>query len=195
MRGARDKSSEQPSSAPQRARRPRDEVSPPDPLLELQQGVGNQALLRLLGGGRLQAKSNLSPPTDAGEQQADLIAVRIAGSASGAVVQRKCAACAEGAPCSECGDEEREGRVQRKSTGLMVQRAARDGAESGPIPNAGAQAESSPAPAQAAPSRIVEDEAKDVKPARQWRRTGRQGQGPDAVGFRGKPRCRLSSRR
>jgi hypothetical protein len=57
-----------------------------------------------------------------------------------------------------------DGRLQlkRKATGLMVQRAAREGAESGTA--SGAQAETSPAPAKASPSLIVEDEAKEVRP-------------------------------
>lgn len=121
-------------------------MSQPELMRELQQSAGNQALLRLLSAGALQTKSKAS---------------------SGLLVQRKCAACAVGAPCSECGDEERE-RVQHKRSGLgsrvMIQRATRGGAESAPATNAAAQTEASPTPATARPALIVEDEVKEVKP-------------------------------
>ena len=81
----------------------RNEESDLDPLLDLQQSAGNQAMLRLFGGGTIQTKPN-------------------------------------------------------GSHGLMVQRAARDGAESMPAPNA-PDKETTPAKA----ALIVEDEATEVK--------------------------------
>src|SRR5512145_2645331 len=101
MRSARETSSAQPTGA-ERARPQPNGSAEFEPLVELQQGLGNQALLRLLAGGAAQRKPKVAIPADDFEQQADLIAAHITSNPSGLMVQRKCAACAVGAPCSEC---------------------------------------------------------------------------------------------
>jgi hypothetical protein len=173
MRSAREKLSEGSSPGGQRVTLQRAEASSLQPLLTLQQTVGNQAVLRLLAGSRLQTKLKVSHPSDAHEQEADWIATRIVGGASGPLVQRKCAACAAGAPCSECADQEML-QPQLKSRGVtgggaIVQRSPAAGAEATPAASSAAQAEASPAPASpapasAAPALIVEDDAQKVGP-------------------------------
>jgi hypothetical protein len=163
MGNARETSSAQ-SAGTERARQPPNGVAESDPFVELQQSAGNQALLRLLAGGA-QRKPKLSQPGDDSEQQADLIAEHITRHPSGLMVQRKCAACAVGAPCSECAPEEENETMQFKRTGLMVQRAAREGTEGGQP----ATQTAAPQP-KAGPSLIVEDNAKDLSPG-QMRKT------------------------
>jgi hypothetical protein len=166
MGNARETSSAQ-SAGAERARQPPNGVAESDPFVELHQTAGNQALLRLLAGGA-QRKPKLSRPADDFEQQADLIAAHIPSNPSGLMVQRKCAACAVGAPCSACAPEEENETVQFKRTGLMVQRASREGtADSQP---ATAQSDTKAAPTKAGPSLIVEDDAKDLNPG-QMRKT------------------------
>ena len=157
MGNARETSSAQ-SAGAERARQPLNGVAEFDPLVELQQAAGNQALLRLLAGGAVRRKPKVSEPGDESEQQADSIAARVTGNSSGLMVQRKCAACAVGAPCSQCAPEEENETVQFKRTGPMVQRAAREGAQSG------AQTEATPSATKAAPALIVEDNAQDLNP-------------------------------
>jgi hypothetical protein len=127
MRSAREKSTEGPSPSGQRVTLQRAEASSLQPLLTLQQTVGNQAVLRLLAG-RLQPKLKVSHPADAHEQEADWIAEQVVRGRSELPVQRKCAHCAVSAPCNECAEEE---EVQRKIRGqspasgsAIIQRAA-----------------------------------------------------------------------
>ena len=106
--------------------------------LALQACIGNQQVARLLqarvsaapvpsvegrtASPRLQARPEVSQPHDPLEHEADRVAERIhsapalgpAISAGGAgVVQRKCDACASGAPCTECDPP--GPRLQRKA--------------------------------------------------------------------------------
>jgi hypothetical protein len=145
MRSAREKFSERPSLGSQRASRQPNEASPLNPLLGLQQPVGNQALLRLLRAGRGQAKPRLSSSGDALQRVAGGCVEPPTRRRSGLALQRKCAQCAVGAPCSECADDE---RVLRKAASPsstrgqgIIQRAAnattaksRAASESGPEP-------------------------------------------------------------
>jgi uncharacterized protein DUF4157 len=168
MRGAREKLSDTSSRGAQRASLQTHEEVAAHSLRDLQQTAGNQAMLRLLGAGTLQTKPKVSQPTDGPEQEADLIATRIVGDTSGPLMQRKCPACAVGAPCSECAAEETL-QPQLKSRvvtggGAIVQRSPAAGAEATPAANAGAQAKASPAPPSAAPALIVEDDAQKVGP-------------------------------
>ena len=78
---------------------------PVHPILKLQQTIGNQSVQRLLCSGRLQAKLTISQPGDIYEQEADRVADQVMASASVPSIQRKCPACAEGAPCPECEEE------------------------------------------------------------------------------------------
>ena len=142
-----------------------DEARQLHPLLKLQRIAGNRAVLHLLGAGGLRSKLRAGPQYDPHEREANSLASRVVPT-SGLTVQRKCAACSAGAPCSECADEERP-PVQRKagseplsSTGLSIQRA--------PAVDAGAQTispvEPAAAPAAAqARSLIVEDEATELQ--------------------------------
>src|ERR1041384_8310965 len=82
--------SERSPSASPRVSPPRTEASSLDPLLGLQQTIGNQAVLRLLRAGYAQPKLRSSS----------------LGNGSRLSLQKKCAACSVGAPFSECGDEE-----------------------------------------------------------------------------------------
>ena len=111
MSGTRETSSVKTSPDAGRPPLSRNEVSDLDPLLELQQSAGNQAMLRLLGTSAVQTK-----PVNG-------------------------------------------------SHGLMVQRAARDGAETMPGPATGDKE-----PTTAKPALIVEDDAREVK-AGQMRKT------------------------
>lgn len=164
MSQARETSSAQPTTA-DRARQPPPESVQLDPLLELQQSAGNQAMLRLLAGGGIRRKPKVSEPADVSEQQADLMAARVTSNPSGLMVQPKCAACAAGAPCSECADKEDEEKIQLKSTGLTIQRAAREGNEAATQPE-----NTTTAAKPTAPALIVEDNAKDLNPG-QMRKT------------------------
>jgi len=159
MRSTRETSSAQPTGA-ERARPQPNGSAEFDPLVELQQAAGNRALLRLLAGGAAQRKPKVSEPGDESEQQADSIAARVTGNGSGLMVQRKCAACAVGPPCSECANEEEKETVQFKHTGPMIQRASREGEDS----QTGAQTETTPPAAKAAPALIVEDDVEEVAP-------------------------------
>jgi hypothetical protein len=107
MRAAGQKTSTQSSATAQPAGRPFAEPSPLDPLLGLQQTVGNQAVLRLLRAGYGHAKVR-SPSTQGFSSHAFGSSLQRSpqGNRSGLRVQRKCKACATGAPCSECRDEE-----------------------------------------------------------------------------------------
>lgn len=78
MRQAHEKYSAESPVAARRAGVLLKESSQVDPLLQLQQAVGNQAVLRLLRGGYGQGKT----------------------------LQKKCARCSTGATCSKCSDEE-----------------------------------------------------------------------------------------
>src|SRR2546423_10228595 len=91
-----------------------DEAKQLHSLLELQRIVGNQAVSRLINAGRLQPKLRVGPQDDPSEREADALASRVVEPTSGLMVQRKCAACSTGAPCSECANEEQL-PVQRKA--------------------------------------------------------------------------------
>lgn len=79
-----------------------DQTSSLDPLLQLQQTVGNQAVLRLLRAGHAYAKfrhsSSGATPSDGGGG----CAAPRARSRPPLTLQKKCARCATGATCSEC---------------------------------------------------------------------------------------------
>src|SRR5687767_14447830 len=109
MGSARGKATEQTSTHVERAGvgSLHDQASPLDPLLELQQTVGNQAVLRLLRAGNAHAKFRHSS-----SGATSLPAPPRARSRSPLTLQKKCAKCATGALCSECGDEE---KLQRKA--------------------------------------------------------------------------------
>jgi hypothetical protein len=76
-----------------------------NPFFELQQTIGNQAMLRLLDAGVIQAKLRISQPGDADEQEADRVAELVVSSRKIQTIQRKCA-CAGGTPCSKCAGEQ-----------------------------------------------------------------------------------------
>jgi len=70
------------------------------------QMAGNLAVQRLLKTGAPQAKLNVSQPGNSAEQEADRGAENLSARPS-ATIQRKCAACAAGATCPKCEEEQR----------------------------------------------------------------------------------------
>lgn len=160
MRAAGQKTSSQFSATAQRASSPCAEPSQLDPLLGLQQTAGNQAVLRLLRAGHGNAKFQNSSAQAPLLRSADAALQHAPRSRVGLRLQRKCAACAVGAPCSECEDEDREKKIRRQPTRPMIQRAAREG-DAGS--SAAAQPQSPTEPAKAGPSLIVEDNTQELK--------------------------------
>src|SRR5438132_784899 len=93
----------------------------PNPVLELQQTLGNQAVLQLLRSQPLQAKLAINKPGDIYEQEADRIADQIVpSSAQSPAVQRKCACGGTPGPSGEC-EECRKKRLslQRKASSFQ----------------------------------------------------------------------------
>jgi hypothetical protein len=165
MRSVHQKSNDAAAGNEQARLRPA-EAQDLEPLGDLQQAVGNRGMLHLLGGIALQSKLKTSQPSDPHEQEADRAAAHFAGHHAGAVIQPKCEACATGAPCSECAEEETEPELQLKPVhGMMIQAAPATGAT--PSTNTAepaAAAEKPTAKKSAAASLIVEDDAQDLAP-------------------------------
>ncbi|HEU4507183.1 MAG TPA: DUF4157 domain-containing protein [Pyrinomonadaceae bacterium] len=134
---------------------PHDQASPLDPLLELQQTVGNQAVLRLLRAGHAHAKFRNSSSMQGGGG----CAAPRARSRPPLTLQKKCASCATGAKCSKCGEEE---ELQRKAAHPVIQRAAK-------LPTDTSETPTSETPARPA-GLIVEDTTKEISPG-QMRKT------------------------
>jgi len=74
----------------------------------LQQGIGNQAMLRLLAAGAIQAKLRVSQPGDADELEADRVADRVTASLEPPAIHRKCNCEGGEASCPACEEEEVE---------------------------------------------------------------------------------------
>ncbi len=89
------------------------------PVLQLQQQVGNQAVLELLRAGVIRAKLSVSQPNDPEEQEADSVADRIMRSAAGAAVAAHCTCAAGGEMCEEC-QQQQAGTVARKATAAGI---------------------------------------------------------------------------
>lgn len=106
MRAAGQKTSSQSSATAPRAGPASAEPAPLDPLLGLQQTVGNQAVLRLLQAGYGQAKFRRPSTRGWSSGASDSSLQRAPKNGARLRLQRKCAACSTGAPCSECRDEE-----------------------------------------------------------------------------------------
>jgi len=103
-----------------------------NPLLDLQQTIGNQAVVRLFESGTIQAKLRVSQPGDADELEADRVAESVVSSSHEAdrvaknsvsstsepAVHRKCNCVGGGASCPECEEEEVEAAkgIHRKAT-------------------------------------------------------------------------------
>jgi hypothetical protein len=88
--------------------------APVDPLLQLHQTIGNQAVQRLLRAHAIQAKLAISQPGDIYEQEADRVADRVMRMPQ-PIIQRTCSACAAGGSlCSECETED-EAPLLRKT--------------------------------------------------------------------------------
>ena len=83
-------------------------------LADMRQAAGNFAVQRLFQAGTIQAKLAVSRPGDMDEQEADRVAAAVVSSVSSPVVQRKCSACASGATCPKC--EEEQGSVVKRKT-------------------------------------------------------------------------------
>ena len=94
-----------------------DQASPLDPLLELQQTLGNQAVLRLLRAGHARHSSSGATPIQGGG------AAPRARSRPPLTLQKKCARCATGATCSECGAEEKLDRKDEHQSAPIDQDA------------------------------------------------------------------------
>lgn len=91
------------------------------PFRDLQQTAGNQAMLRLLGSGAIQASLRVSQPGDADEVEADRVADRVVASPSAGTVHRKCNCEGGGASCPAC---EEEGVEQTKGIHRKAQSAS-----------------------------------------------------------------------
>jgi len=88
-------------------------TAPLNPILQLQQTLGNQAVQQLLRSRMLQAKLSISQPGDPFEQEADRVAEKVMRMPAPAV-QRACAPCSSGgSSCPKCESEE-EKLVQRR---------------------------------------------------------------------------------
>lgn len=102
-----------------------------NPVLELQQTIGNQAVLQLLRSGTIQAKLAINQPGDPAEQEADLVADQVMRMAHPRV-QRACVGCtADSIPCPECKEERKVQRQEHaavKPTAVSDEFAARLGA-------------------------------------------------------------------
>ncbi len=84
-----------------------------NPVLQLQQTFGNQAVQRLLRSRVIQARLNISQPGDPFEQEADRVAEKVMRMPAPAV-QRACAPCSSGgSSCPKC-EAEKEKLVQRR---------------------------------------------------------------------------------
>src|SRR6266850_4350384 len=119
------------------------------PFVKFPQVVGNQAMLRLLESGAVQAKMGVSQPGDADEVEADRVAAHIVSSSSAPALQRKCS-CAGGGSCPACEDE-RNGIHRKTASPPSIQRAGADSS----ISNSSAQTHALSRPAHL----IVEDDA------------------------------------
>jgi len=69
------------SNNPERQRAPQPAQKAPNPFLGLQQSLGNQAMLRLLESGAVQAKLRVSQPGDPDEREADRVAESVVSEA------------------------------------------------------------------------------------------------------------------
>ncbi len=78
---------------------PRAEFATPD--------VGNLAIQNMFRARAIQAKLTIGQPGDMYEQEADDVADRVMRSADVPWIQRKCEACAPGAPCPKCEAEDK----------------------------------------------------------------------------------------
>jgi hypothetical protein len=80
----------------------------PNPIVDLQKAVGNQAMLGLLSSGAIQAKLRISQPGDADEREADRVADSVVSSPEQPAIHRKCNCEGGGASCPACEEEEVE---------------------------------------------------------------------------------------
>jgi len=135
-----------------------------NPFAGLQQTLGNQAMLRLLDGGIIQAKLRVSQPGDADEQEADRVAEKVVSASHAPKIQRKCA-CAGGAPCAKCASEDEE-TIHRSAAApllrvpeLSIQRAPEEKSATPEEPPAKTKPHH-----HAAHPVIVEDDAEKVEP-------------------------------
>ena len=104
--GAAEPSSHSPASRAIRT------VNAPD--RKTQPALCNQAMLRLLSFGAIQASLRVSQPGDADECEADQVANRIVSSPERPAIQRKCN-CEGGASCPACEEEQVKG-IHRKAS-------------------------------------------------------------------------------
>jgi len=86
--------------------------APLHPMLELQQTIGNEAVLQLLRSGGIQAKPTINQSGDSYEQEANMGAEQVVSSSAPPPIQRKCAC--GGTPgatgeCEECHKKNRLG--------------------------------------------------------------------------------------
>jgi hypothetical protein len=78
-----------------------------------EQPAGNLATQRMFRAGAIQANLTFNQSGDIYEQEADRMAEQVVSSTPIGSAQRKCAACAEGATCPKCEEEE---QIQKKET-------------------------------------------------------------------------------
>jgi hypothetical protein len=144
------------------------------PFLGLQQTAGNQAVLRLLASGALQAKLRVSQPGDPDEIEADRVAEQIVSTGNATGVQRKCA-CAGGASCAKCAGEEEETVHRSAAIATLspsqpsIQRAPSDQSLNPETAGAGASGTRSPTRDTHQSVLIVEDNATQLAPGQMKR--------------------------
>jgi hypothetical protein len=91
-----------------------------NPVLNLQQTIGNQGVMRLLQSGAIQTRLRVSQPGDADEMEADRVADQVVSSAP-STLHRKCS-CEGGASCPACEEEkvEQAKGVDRKESSSLA---------------------------------------------------------------------------
>ena len=91
---------------------------------DVRQAAGNFAIQRVLRKGAIQAKLEVGEPGDPYEREADRVADSVVSSTDAGTVQRKCLACAEGATCPKCQQEERLRAKERPGQTPRVNKGA-----------------------------------------------------------------------
>jgi hypothetical protein len=166
---ATEKASAPPSRATKAPASPALHANGNNSFVDLQQVLWNQAMVRLLESGVIQAKLGISKPGDADEVEADRVAQNIVSASVPSALHRKCACEGSGSPCSKC-EEEASGTIHRsavspvlRSAQLSLQRAPTGSAPTNTPDQVGNPPQPSPTPALSHPL-VVEDDAKSVAP-------------------------------
>jgi Domain of unknown function (DUF4157)/Lysine-specific metallo-endopeptidase len=85
--------------------------APLHPLLELQNNIGNQAVLQLLRSGSIQAKLAINQPGGIDEQEVNRVVEQVVASPPAPALQRKCACGGAAGPTGECEECRKKHRL------------------------------------------------------------------------------------